>query len=212
MAARDLHDKFGKLKLLRDDQGILKGGLTLSVGIAIAHAFEPLEDLIEYGKVAEKSAKASDENGQGERNGLAIHLHKRGGGDPIRLREQWIDDSSSLDKRLDKWAKMHNKNELPDKAAYEMQELAEVYRNWKGTQKAELENIIKADAKRMLKRKRPGGGEGQKILSDQIDSMLGGLDSYQKVRHLADELILARKLSDVMKMADRSEKKPEAEP
>ena len=212
LAARDLHDKFGTLKLVRDDQGNLKGGLTLSVGIAIAHAFEPLEDLIDHGKEAEKAAKEPDKNGQGDRNGLAIHLHKRGGGDPICLRNQWLDDSNSLDKRLEKWAKMHNENELPDKAAYEMRELAEVYRNWKGTSKVDLETIMKADAKRMLKRKRPGGGEGQKILSEEIDSMLEGLDSYQKVRHLADELILARKLSDVMKMADRSAKNPEAEP
>ncbi|NPV63071.1 MAG: type III-B CRISPR-associated protein Cas10/Cmr2 [Methanotrichaceae archaeon] len=211
-AARDLHDRFGELKLLRDDQGLLKGGLTLSIGIAIAHAFEPLEDLIDYAREAEKAAKKPGKDGQGDRNGLAIHLHKRGGGDPICLRKQWTDDSSSLDKRLDKWAKMHNGNELPDKAAYEMRELAEVYRNWKGTPKTDLENIIKADAKRMLKRKRPSGREDHRILTKEIDSMLEGLDSYEKVRHLADELILARKLSDAMKMADRSAKKPEAEP
>jgi CRISPR-associated protein Cmr2 len=211
LAARDLHDKFGALKLLKEDPGKGKYRLTLSVGIAIAHAFEPLEDLIEYGKNAEKAAKEPNKNGQGDRNGLAVHLHKRGGGEPIRLREQWIDDSSSLDKRLDKWAKMHNENELPDRAAYEMRELAEVYRNWKGTPKADLENLIKEDVKRMLKRKRPAGEEDQKILITEVDSMLKGLDSYQKVRHLADELILARKLSDVMKMADRIAKKPEAE-
>lgn len=200
LAARDLHDKFGALKLLKEDPDKAKDRLTLSVGIAIAHAFEPLEDLIEYGKNAEKAAKEPNKDGQGDRNGLAVHLHKRGGGDPIRLREQWIDDSSSLDKRLYKWAKMHNENELPDKAAYEMRELAEVYRNWKGTPKVDLENLIKADVKRMLKRKKPAGAEDQKILIKEIDSILKGLDSYQKVRHLADELILARKLSDVMKM------------
>jgi CRISPR-associated protein Cmr2 len=211
LAARDLHEKFRELKLIKDDQGILKGGLTLSVGIAIAHAFEPLEDLIEYGRKAEKAAKEPDKNGQGDRNGLAVHLHKRGGGDPINLREQWANDDHNLDKRLDKWAKMHNKNELPDKAAYDMRELAEVYRNWKGIPKADLENLIKADVKRMLKRKKPGGGGDQKILANEIDSMLKGIDSYQKIRHLAGELILARKLSDAMRMADRSGKKQEGE-
>jgi len=211
LAARDLHEKFRELKLIKDDQGILKGGLTLSVGIAIAHAFEPLEDLIEYGRKAEKAAKEPDKNGQGDRNGLAVHLHKRGGGDPINLREQWANDDHNLDKRLDKWAKMHNKNELPDKAAYDMRELAEVYKNWKGIPKADLENLIKADVKRMLKRKKPGGGGDQKILANEIDSMLKGIDSYQKIRHLAGELILARKLSDAMRMADRSGKKQEGE-
>ncbi len=208
-AARELHDNFGALELIKDDTAKIKGGLTLSVGIAIAHTFEPMEDLLDYGKKAEKAAKEPDKNGLGDRNGLAVHLHKRGGGDPIRLREQWTDDNKSLDKRLAKWAEMHKKNALPDKAAYEMRELAEVYRNWKGTQKVELENLIKADVKRMLKRKRPGGGEDQKILEKKIDSMLQGLNSYQKVRHLADELILARKLSEVMKMANRSAKNQE---
>ncbi len=209
LAARELHDNFEALELIKNDPSKIKDGLTLSVGIAIAHAFEPMEDLLDYGKKAEKAAKEPDKNGQGERNGLAVHLHKRGGGDPICLREQWTYDNKSLDRRLAKWAEMHNKNALPDKAAYEMRELAEVYRNWKGTPKVELENLIKADAKRMLKRRRPGGGENQKIPAEEIDSMLQGLDSYQKVRHLADELILARKLSEVMKMADRMEKKEE---
>ncbi|HOI20036.1 MAG TPA: type III-B CRISPR-associated protein Cas10/Cmr2 [Methanothrix soehngenii] len=211
-AARELHERFGKLKLIKDDQGNLKGGLTISVGIAIAHAFEPLEDLIEQGRNAEKAAKESAMSEQDDRNGLAVHLYKRGGGDPICLREQWTDDDRSLDKRLYKWAKMHNTNELPDKAAYEMRELAEVYRNWKGTPKEDLSNLIKADAKRMLKRKRPGCGENLKVLEKDIDSMLLGLSTYQKVRHLANELLLARKLSEVMRMADGIVLRPEAKP
>jgi len=211
LAARELHDNFGALELIKNDPAKIKDGLTLSVGIAIAHAFEPMEDLLDYGKKAEKAAKEPDKNGQGERNGLAIHLHKRGGGEPICLREQWTYDNKSLDKRLAKWAEVHNKNALPDKAAYEMRELAGVYKNWKGTPKMELENLIKADAKRMLKRKRSGGGDDQKIPGAEIDSMLLGQDSYQKVRHLADELILARKLSEVMTMADQTEKNQEGD-
>lgn len=204
-AARRLHDRFEELKLIKDDQGNLKGGLTLSVGIAIAHAFEPLEDLIEQGKKAERAAKESTKRGQGNRNGLAVHLYKRGGGDPICLREQWKDGDGALDKRLEKWAMMHKNNDLPDKASYEMRELSEVYRNWKGTPKEELGVLIKADALRMLKRKRPGGRD-QTIVLTRIDFMLDGLDSYSKVRHLADELILAKKLSEVMKMADPDNK------
>jgi hypothetical protein len=50
----------------------------------------------------------------------------------------------------------------------------------------------------------------QKIIAKDIDFMLEGLDSYEKIRHLADELILARKLSEVLKMADTSVKIPEA--
>lgn len=204
LAARKLHDEFERLNLLKDSNGKLGGGLTLSVGIAIAHAFEPMEDLLNYGKKAEEAAKGPDRNGKGERNGLSVHLYKRGGGDPIRLREQWMDNDRSLDKRLCKWAKMHNTNELPDKAAFEMRELAEVYSNWKGITENEIESIIIADATRLLKRKRPGGGEDQRVVSKDIDFMLRGINSYEKIKHLADEIILARKLSEVMKIADRS--------
>ena len=196
-AARKLHDEFGALNLLEDSSGKLHGGLTLSIGIAIAHAFEPMEDLILYGKNAEKSAKSPD------RNGLAVHLHKRGGGDPICLREQWRNDDRSLDRKLEMWAKMHLNNELPDKAAYEMRELAEVYRNWKETERENLQNLIKADATRMLKHKRPGGVEDKKFNSDDLDFMLYGLDSAKKIRHLADEIILSRKLSEAMKIAGK---------
>jgi len=199
-AARILHDEFGKLNLIRDDSGNAHGGLKLSVGIAIAHAFEPMEDLIKYGRDAEKAAKAPN------RNGLAVHLHKRGGGDPICLREQWRDDDHSLDRKLERWAEMHLANVFADKAAYEMRELAEVYRNWNGTSKEELKELIKADAERMLKRKRTGGTEDKGICQKDLDFMLEGLDSYKKMRHLADELILARKLSEVMKIAGRSKK------
>jgi CRISPR-associated protein Cmr2 len=196
-AARKLYDEFGKLNLLEDSSGKLHGGLTLSIGIAIAHAFEPMEDLIRYGKDAEKAAKAPD------RDGLAVHLHKRGGGDPICLREQWRNDNRSLDRKLERWAKMHLNNELPDKAAYEMRELAEVYGNWNGTKKENLQNLIKADVARMLKRKRPGGAEDKKIDPKDLDFMLDGLDSCKKIRHLADEIILARKLFEVMKKAGK---------
>lgn len=205
-AARNLHDEFGLLNILKDDDGNLHGGLMLSVGIAIAHAFEPMEDLIRYGKDAEKDAKEPD------RNGLAVHLHKRSGGDPICLREQWREDDRGLDKKLDKWANMHLNNVFPDKAAYEMRELAEVYRNWKGTSKEVLKNLIKVDAARMLKRKRPSGAEDNKISSKDLDFMLDGLNSYKKVSHLANELILARKLAEVMKKAGQSAKGRENEP
>lgn len=43
-----------------------------------------------------------------------------------------------------------------------------------------------------------------KISSKDLDFMLDGLDSCKKVMHLANEIILARKLSEVMKKAGKS--------
>ena len=56
------------------------GSVTLSVGLAIAHFMENLEDLLAYGREAEAAAKRPD------RNGLAVQLHKRGGTPGLRAR------------------------------------------------------------------------------------------------------------------------------
>ena len=72
--ARALHDKFGDLL---KEWGTRAGtSITLSVGVAIGHFLENLEDLREYARVAERHAKAPDPNGA--KDALAVHLLKRG--------------------------------------------------------------------------------------------------------------------------------------
>ena len=59
--ARALHDRFGNLL---EKWGEIAGTkITLSVGVAIGHFLENLEDLREYGQAAEKHAKTPDANG-----------------------------------------------------------------------------------------------------------------------------------------------------
>jgi len=90
---------------------------------------EPLEDILKFGRDAEKAAK----NGTSihdERDGLAVHLYPRSGS-PIKIREKWRPrGKDGLDERLLTRADMHCKNELPDSFAYDMFELAEDYKNW----------------------------------------------------------------------------------
>jgi len=120
-AARKLHDKFGEL--LKDYPAGVAGAPTLSVGIAIGHFMEPLEDLLAWARDAEKASKDPD------RNGLAIHFHARAGGDPIQLRDRW-QDAGGMDQRIERWAGLHLNNEIPDKAAYDIRQLAEDYKGW----------------------------------------------------------------------------------
>lgn len=54
--ARTLHDQFGEM--LENWSKKIGAELTLSVGLAIAHFMEPLEDLLSYGREAEKHAKS----------------------------------------------------------------------------------------------------------------------------------------------------------
>jgi len=215
-AARSLHECFEDLLkgyeiTDSEENGAKKSSPTLSVGIAIGHSMEPLEDMLEFGREAEKAAKDGTDS-KDERNGLAIHVHPRSGV-PIKIREQWKSkDDNCLDKRLLKWAKMYDDEELPDRAAYDLHELAEDYRNWKTStdkERMNLGRIIRDDALRLLKRKR--ASHGKEFLKDEVISdfknMLNGIESYEGICKLANELIIARRISSSMKQANRGARK-----
>lgn len=200
-AARELHDCFGKFL---EDFAYHEGNLTikpsLSVGIAIGHSMEPLEDLLSAGREAEEAAKKGT-GPNDERNGLAVHLNPRSG-TPTKIQERWdIEGEISLDKRLLKWAEMHFMDMLPDSAAYDMNELAEEYKNWKETSEEELENLIIADCWRLLKRKKAGSVTSEGLRREEIKDLLAGVTSYEKIRMRARELILARQIAAAMKQA-----------
>ena len=214
-AARSLHDSFGDLLKgyeIPDKDGARTRSPTLSVGIAIGHSMEPLEDMLEFGREAEKTAKKGTDSN--ERNGLAIYVHPRSGV-PIKIREQWKSkDDNSLDERLLKWAKMYENEELPDKAAYDLHELAEDYRNWETSTDEERKNlgsVIRDDALRLLKKKK--SGHGKESLKDEViedfRNMLNGIDSYEGISRLANELIIARRISSSLKQANRAKKNKE---
>ncbi len=209
-AARRLHECFGDLLkgyeiADSDKDGVKTSSPTLSVGIAIGHSMESLEDMLEFGSDAEKAAKKGTNN-KDERNGLAIHVHPRSGV-PIKIREQWnAEGENGLDERLQKWAKMYNDEKLPDRAAYDLNEMAEDYRNWKTSTDDERENlgrIICDDALRLLRRKR--AGHGREFLKEEVIEdfriMLTGINSYEGISRLANELIIARRISSSIKQA-----------
>jgi len=188
-AARDLHDEFGKLRF--SDEGEKRIHLTLSVGIAIAHCTEPLEDILMFGRAAERDAKNPD------RNALAVHIHTRSGGDPILLREQWKEKGENgLDERLKSWVKMHRINELPDKAAYDLRQLAEEYSNWPSIS----HDLLKRDVRRLLRRKRAGRGK-EEISDSNLEKIMNDVKSRDDLIHRANELILARSIAEVEEIA-----------
>jgi hypothetical protein len=165
------------------------------VGIAIGHSLDPLEDLLTYARETERAAKDPD------RNGLAVHLHVRGGGEPIRIREQWKDapDPKGIDKRMERWVEMHVKELLPDRAAYDLLELAGDYKGWKGAPS----DLITSDIRRLLHRKRAGLGS-RKITENDIAFLTDGIASYDDIVRRADELILARRIAHIEKLAEGS--------
>ncbi|MFZ4795575.1 MAG: type III-B CRISPR-associated protein Cas10/Cmr2 [Blastocatellia bacterium] len=175
--ARQLHDKFADL---------LKsyGDLTLSVGVAIGHFMENLEDLLEYGRQAEKSAKKPD------RNGLAVHLHKRGGA-PIKIRSSWKDDP---DHRLKHFAGLMKTGIIPSKLPYELRTLARLYESWT----ASAETVIRQDLFRLIAKKT---SDGSVSVREALSNYLGGLDAT-KLMILARELLIARQMATTLRQID----------
>ncbi|GIW75943.1 MAG: type III-B CRISPR-associated protein Cas10/Cmr2 [Phycisphaerae bacterium] len=174
--ARKLHDDFGK-RLAK------YGNPTLSVGIAIGHFMENLEDLLDYGRAAEKAAKKPD------RDGLAVHLHKRGGA-PVVVRSKW---SGNPDQRLERFANLMNDGIIPTRLPYELQTMATLYKNWN----TDVADAIQQDLYRVISRKTSrGSGTVKAALSDFIDAM-----DADKLMHLAHEFLVARQIAESLRQA-----------
>ena len=179
---------------------------TLSVGIAIGHCTEPLEDLLAYGRDAEKSAKNPD------RDGLAVSLHTRSGA-PVHVRAQWRPDG--LHVRLKKWADMHLQDNLSDQAVYGLRQLARDYDNWPKT--SQTDEVIKKDIARLFKGKKAGGQElNQAAFQKELDECFADAkhepDKTHEKHHagimrLANEWIIARKIARVMEQAQGKPKR-----
>lgn len=180
--ARKLHDKFGVLlEGYRNAEG---KSPTLSVGVAIGHFMENLEDLLEYGRLAEKRAKQPD------RDGLAVHLHKRGGM-PIRVRNQW---GSNLDRRLLKFAELIDQGTIPSKLPYELRALAKLYEPWPNEKAA---SAIEQDVIRLIAKKQSKGTETVRAaLSPYLQQM-----TATKLLDFAEELLVARQIASALRQA-----------
>jgi CRISPR-associated protein Csb2 len=178
--ARDLHGRFGDLlKTYKSANGDMP---TLSVGVAIGHFMENLEDLLDYGRAAEKSAKAVE-----DKDALAIHLHKRGGV-PISVRAKWCDKP---DTRLSRYASLLIAGAIPAKLPYDLRNLANLYQDWPAET---AQPALRIDVLRIIRDKQPLSGRAS---MPEIESILQNITSADGVRQFALELLLARAIAGV---------------
>jgi CRISPR-associated protein Cmr2 len=185
--ARELHSAFGRAMANALPHVPEKERPTLSVGLAIGHFLENLEDLLGYGRAAEKAAKKPD------RNGLAVHLHKRGGV-PVKVRKQWTEN---LDERLAEYARWFQDRAVSNRTPYELHRLADVYDGWPGIT---VKEAIRRDAFRVIEKKRPGGektGEMQEIRA----AINRRVNDAGDLRDLAAELLVARQLAVALRQS-----------
>lgn len=177
--ARRLHDDFCEMLAMY-------GAPTLSVGIAIAHFMESLEDLLEYGRHAEKAAKRPD------RNGLAVHLYKRGGA-PVQVRSPWTGEP---DKRLTRYAELILSEAIPGKLAYDLRKLAEVYAQWP---QAIASAAMSKDVLRVIRDKQPRAGRRHmKEIEDIVHQCVRDVASLCQ---FSEELLVASQIAVAMRQA-----------
>ena len=162
---------------------------TLSVGIAIGHSIEDLEDLLNYARDAEKNAK-NPANGEGEkRNGLAVHVHKRGGG-PITVRGNWTD---SLDIILLDLANLINTRNLSGRFASELIVLSRQYdsKNNGAWQPGKItKDAINSDTLRVLNKKQGGAKDNVKL-----KEIIEKINDFQGIQRLAEQILVARQIA-----------------
>lgn len=187
-AARELHDNFGQKMKAATSQYGSDHAPTLSVGIAIGHCFEPLEDLLRAAREAEHAAKAGTKHDKSdERDGLAVHFSTRGA-DAIRVRDRW---DNELDRRLGRWLDLLLSNRLSDRAVYDFYDLARDYDGWSADSIGEL---LQKEVERVLRRKRAGGSP---LAEDVIELLCKDIKEPNDLERTARELLVARHMSRV---------------
>jgi len=182
--ARKLHDDFGT-RLAKYGQP------TLSVGIAIGHFMENLEDLLEYGRAAEKAAK-----GVPGKDALAVHLHKRGGS-PIQMASRW---ETKPDQRLTLYGELMQHEALPSKLPYDLMKLIDIYQadGWpEGVRKQALQK----DALRIIADKQPRAG---RRYMPTIREIVRQIQTVKDLQQFCDELLIARQLAASFEQSQRT--------
>ena len=179
--ARKLHDRFA-------EQLKVYGSLTLSVGLAIGHFMENLEDLLAYGRAAEIAAKQPD------RDGLAVNLHKRGGS-PIRVRAKWTENPSP-DERLIQYARLMLAEAIPSKLPYDLRTLAVLYEKWP---RETVANAIRQDILRIIRDKQPRFG--RQYMPQIEEALRSRVTDAASLHHFAEELLVARQLASAFRQA-----------
>lgn len=181
--ARQLRDKFGDL--LKDF-----GSPTFSVGIAIAHYLEHLEDLLEYGRTAEKDAKQPD------RDGLAVHVRKRGGV-PIEVRRRW---DAEPDAQILKWAHLINMEAIPRKLPYDLRNMARLYQGWP---KESCKAALQQDVIRVVRDKRPPSG--REHLQEMEDRIAVLITDSESLNSFTAELLVAQQVAVGVRQAGQQQ-------
>lgn len=183
---------------------------TLSVGVAIGHCLENLQDLLAWGRDAEKVAKRT-------RDALAVSLHRRSGGTAVTAAHRWAENPLE---RWNRWIGWLSQGIVPDGAAYELRGLERELRRLVAPG-FNVDTLVDVECRRILQRKRAAGGtrplyaptiEGDSVadlIVALLDQPVSAADDEQaapthldRLERLVNEMLIARTLADIQCLTD----------
>ncbi|GAA5531110.1 type III-B CRISPR-associated protein Cas10/Cmr2 [Herpetosiphon gulosus] len=168
-ATKEISDLFVEyMQTLAEQQGVSTP--TLSVGVAIVHHLEALQDSIQLARKAEKLAKKP-------RNALAIILSKRNGSDKTIV-GQW---NTTFYHHLNDLVKLHCQQTIPDGFIFEFDELLKRFDFGLINEPAELQQtlkIIEHEWQRILKRKQTQHAGKASFLAAEMINLLQSIIGY----------------------------------
>jgi len=175
---------------------------TLSVGVAIAHCLEAMEDVLGGARVAEQKAKQHRRviiNEEGYKGAVCMTWMPRNGAGFDLL------GGVELCQRLGHWAQFAYEDVLADAFGYQLKQVQRRYGLWPNSDAHCVELRLQAlglELQRLLKR-RKGNAQTSKQLADATDAVLAvHRDSPEAaITQLAHELILARRIAESMRDA-----------
>ncbi|KPL86193.1 type III-B CRISPR-associated protein Cas10/Cmr2 [Herpetosiphon geysericola] len=186
---------------------------TLSVGVAIVHHLEALQDSIQLARKAEKIAKKP-------RNALAIILSKRNGSDKTIV-GQWDCDFYP---HLQALVTAHCQQTIPDGFIFELDELLKRFDFGLINDSAKLQQtlkIIESETRRILKRKQTQQAGKATFLAEEIIDQLQTIIAYcfghssnpakpdQYLRDFIAMNLVARELATVQALFEAAQRQGE---
>ncbi|MEW6406913.1 MAG: type III-B CRISPR-associated protein Cas10/Cmr2, partial [Chloroflexota bacterium] len=168
----ELQKAFGSVLHKLNLQGSLSGGLV------IAHHLQPLSEVLNLARRAEKEAKGIE-----GKKALCIVLNKRSGAERFIKAKRDV-----LIERLQTLVTLHRQEAISKGTAYELQNL---YRRLEGVNLPEdaLKDAFQKEAIRIVKRKRESGSE--ESISDKVQKQFKTWIETISIGELALEMIVA---------------------
>lgn len=173
----------------------IRSPFTLSVGVVIVHMLEPLEEVRQLAHAAEQQAKQT-------RDTIAIHFHKRGGGDLMRVALPFASQPVKQMQDIHDWMK---ESLFSSKFAYELRDLYRTYTQFTESgdwlsDPTTLQDLLWLEIERLAVKKKP-----QDVETDQIRGWVQKLrytfslseNPLENLKQMAEQFILVIHLEEV---------------